>query len=117
MKEDKKKELAKDGIGHYIRLYRVSYNLKQSDLAKQLGVSRGAVGMWETGKITPSAKMLAILAEWIPKQPKENPDIARIIHDFLIWYEGGQTWLNHKARVIAQAYTDYINEIDHESST
>ena len=47
----------------YIRKHRESLNMTQSQLALQLGVSRTAVAMWETGVNFPSVPLLIKLSE------------------------------------------------------
>lgn len=39
-------------------------NVTQSELANALGVSKGAVGMWETGKRTPSLSMAKLIGQY-----------------------------------------------------
>ena len=48
-------------LGKRIELARVNADMRQQDLAEIVGVSRGAITQWETGRTEPSAsKMFAI---------------------------------------------------------
>ena len=46
-----------------IKKARLIAGLSQSDLAKKVGVSTGAISQWETGQSQPKAKRLKKLAE------------------------------------------------------
>jgi len=39
-------------------------NITQLELANALGVSKGAVGMWEVGKRTPSLTMAKLISQY-----------------------------------------------------
>ncbi|MCD8051908.1 MAG: helix-turn-helix domain-containing protein [Clostridiales bacterium] len=48
--------------GKEIQRLRKARNMTQGDVADALGVTRGAVGLWENGKRTPNGKQVAALA-------------------------------------------------------
>lgn len=50
--------------GHIIADLRYKEHLTQSDLAKIVGVSKGAVGMWETNKRYPTTENLICLSKY-----------------------------------------------------
>ena len=50
-------------IGKQIKSLRVQLGLKQKDLAQKLGVSTGAVGLWELDKRVPDSTMLLKLSK------------------------------------------------------
>lgn len=50
-------------IGHIISKLRYENGLNQQDLATRLGVSKGAVGMWETDRRKPDYDMLVEISE------------------------------------------------------
>lgn len=50
-------------IGEQIKKLRIQFDLKQKDLAQKLGVSTGAVGLWELNKRVPDYTMLLKLAK------------------------------------------------------
>lgn len=51
-------------IGEKLKQLRIKNNLKQSDLARILDVTQGAVGMYENDKRTPSPELIVKLAEY-----------------------------------------------------
>ncbi|HBG6671198.1 TPA: helix-turn-helix transcriptional regulator [Clostridioides difficile] len=51
-------------IGERLKELRIKNNLKQSDLARILNVTQGAVGMYENDKRTPSPELIVKLAEY-----------------------------------------------------
>ena len=70
--------------GYIIASLRYKKGITQSDLAKQLGVTKGTVGMWETNKRTPTLDKLLLLCEYfdvtsdyllgLSDQPKPSPE-------------------------------------------
>lgn len=46
-----------------LKFFRSRASMTQEQLAEQLGVSRAAVGMWETGRSWPSAALLPQIAD------------------------------------------------------
>ncbi len=52
------------GIGKMISKIRIEKGLNQRELASLLGVSNGAVGMWETGKRQPDLDTIKKIAEF-----------------------------------------------------
>ena len=52
-------ELASADVSGMIRRVRRLGGCSQRELAQQLGVSQSAVAKWETGRTTPSSRMLA----------------------------------------------------------
>ena len=46
-----------------IKSKRMSINMTQNELSAQVGVSRSALAMWETGKAYPRAELLPKLAQ------------------------------------------------------
>ena len=50
-------------IGHNIRAIRLHGLMSQDDLAKQLGITQGAVSQWELGNKNPRAAMLPKIAK------------------------------------------------------
>ena len=55
--------LANGGVKHLIRNIRKLKKLTQEQLARDLGVRRSTVAMWETGKAMPRAALLPKLAD------------------------------------------------------
>lgn len=51
-------------IGEKLKQLRIKNNLKQSDLARILDVTQGAIGMYENNKRTPSPELIVKLAEY-----------------------------------------------------
>ena len=51
-------------MGHKIAELRSQENISQKKLAESLNVSPGLVGMWETGKRTPSLKKATQVAQF-----------------------------------------------------
>ncbi len=51
-------------IGAKLKQLRIKNNLKQSDLAKILDITQGAIGMYENNKRTPSPELIVKLAEY-----------------------------------------------------
>lgn len=51
-------------IGEKLKQLRIKNNLKQSDLAKILDVTQGAIGMYENNKRNPSPELILKLAEY-----------------------------------------------------
>lgn len=51
-------------IGEKLKQLRIKNNLKQSDLAKILDVTQGAIGMYENNKRNPSPELIVKLAEY-----------------------------------------------------
>ncbi|EIS9524135.1 helix-turn-helix transcriptional regulator [Clostridioides difficile] len=51
-------------IGEKLKQLRIKNNLKQSDLAKILDVTQGAIGMYENDQRTPPAESIVKLAEY-----------------------------------------------------
>ena len=51
-------------ISKRIKELRIKSNKTQQQMANELNVSNGAIGMWETGKRTPDAEMLTKIAEY-----------------------------------------------------
>jgi len=58
-------------------------NLKQKDVAAAIGATRAAVAKWESGKITPSPKVLIRIADFygctvdeLIRYPAAQPDTA-----------------------------------------
>lgn len=49
-------------MGNRIREARKSAKLTQAELAKQVGVTQGAVTQWETGRIAPKLQTMLTLA-------------------------------------------------------
>lgn len=47
-----------------ISKYRAIKGLTQNDLAEDLNVTSGAVGMWETGKRVPNLEMAKVIADY-----------------------------------------------------
>ncbi|URN83517.1 helix-turn-helix transcriptional regulator [Acetobacterium wieringae] len=47
-----------------ISKYRAMKGLTQNDLAEDLNVTSGAVGMWETGKRVPNLEMAKVIADY-----------------------------------------------------
>lgn len=87
------------GIGERIRRLRVHVLQipSQIDFADRLGVSRGAVGNWETGKDISRASVQKIVEtfdvsyDWLASgrgQPLNPRPLERHIHDLLADYEG-----------------------------
>ncbi len=50
-----------------ISKYRNKKGLTQSELAEELNVTSGAVGMWETGKRVPNLEMAKEIADYFNK--------------------------------------------------
>lgn len=48
-----------------LKHYRQRAGLTQRQLAQELGVSREAVAMWESGKAWPSASLLPLMADYL----------------------------------------------------
>ena len=48
-----------------LKYFRQRASLTQEELADILGVSRGAVAMWETGRSWPSAALLPQMADYL----------------------------------------------------
>ena len=46
-----------------VKIFRMSSNLTQEEVAKELGIQRSTVAMWETGKSVPRTELLPKLAE------------------------------------------------------
>ena len=46
-----------------VRKYRKLNNFTQSELAKQIGVSKAAISMWENGERNPNIEMLKKIAK------------------------------------------------------
>lgn len=46
-----------------IKAKREAINISQDELGKAVGVTRSAIAMWETGKATPNANKLPLLAQ------------------------------------------------------
>ena len=57
------KSISKWGVKHLIRNIRKLKKLTQEQLARDLGVRRSTVAMWETGKAMPRAALLPKLAD------------------------------------------------------
>lgn len=51
-------------LSQNLKYLREQKGLNQRDLAKLLGVSNGAIGMWETGEREPNIEMIVRLAEY-----------------------------------------------------
>lgn len=47
----------------YLKEIRKDSGVSQSDMAKKLGISQGAIAMWETGKRVPKTTDLPKIAE------------------------------------------------------
>lgn len=50
-------------IGEKLKILRKKNNLTQNELAEKLGVSTGAVGLWELNKREPDLEMLVKISE------------------------------------------------------
>lgn len=61
---DKNQRFAKIEFGKVLRNLRETENLKQSELAKKLGVTQRKVSYWETEKIEPSLADLWKIADF-----------------------------------------------------
>ncbi len=66
-------------IGDQIKKLRNSNNMKQKDLAKELGVSTGAVGLWELNKRVPDhivllklSKVFNVTVDYLLNENEEN---------------------------------------------
>lgn len=51
-------------MAYQIAQLRKQKNITQLELANALGVSKGAVGMWEVGKRTPSLSMAKLIGQF-----------------------------------------------------
>ena len=51
-------------IGHIISELRKKRNISQKDLASDLNISSGLVGMWETNKRIPSLDLFVMIADY-----------------------------------------------------
>ncbi|MTI47974.1 MAG: helix-turn-helix domain-containing protein [Firmicutes bacterium] len=51
-------------FGKRLKKLRLERNLLQKELARVLGVSNGAIGMWENGKRTPDYELLQNISEY-----------------------------------------------------
>ena len=51
-------------IGHEIARLRFEKNISQKQLAKEINVSAGVVGMWETNKRTPSLEVFVNIIDY-----------------------------------------------------
>lgn len=66
-------------IGDQIKKLRNNNNMKQKDLAKELGVSTGAVGLWELNKRVPDhtvllklSKVFNVTVDYLLNENEEN---------------------------------------------
>lgn len=66
-------------VGEKIKKLRKSASMKQKDLAKLLGVSTSAVGLWELNKRVPDysmllqiAKIFSVTVDYLLNQTEEN---------------------------------------------
>ncbi|MBQ9590825.1 MAG: helix-turn-helix transcriptional regulator [Butyrivibrio sp.] len=51
-------------VGHIIARLRTEKKLSQRDLAKEINVSAGVIGLWETNKRLPSYEFIIALADY-----------------------------------------------------
>ena len=51
-------------IGHILSKLRYEKGYSQIELAEKIGVTKGAIGMYETGKRTPSLKTAKVIANY-----------------------------------------------------
>ena len=54
-----------------LKLARINQNLKQIDLARELGVSENLVSAWETSRATPLPDMRYRIARFLGSTPEE----------------------------------------------
>ena len=69
MAKKPRREIEDTPVRRWLRSIRAAYGYEQADLAHELGVSRSAVGMYETGHPLPT-EMVATLQERFPDVPK-----------------------------------------------
>jgi transcriptional regulator with XRE-family HTH domain len=85
-----------------IKELRILNNLTQKELAELLGISYSAVGQWESGRNTPTAKMLEKIA-----------DILKTDVNYLLGTETVQQSLLEK-RLIQAGLKDKLNNLTPE---
>lgn len=56
--------MEKMNIGRKLSQLRTEKGVNQRELAQHIGVSNGAIGMWETGKRQPDLDTIAVLAQY-----------------------------------------------------
>ncbi len=56
-------------IAHILKSLREEHGLSQAQLAKETGLSQGAITFWETGKRVPNAIAVITLANYIDVSP------------------------------------------------
>lgn len=73
-------------LGLNISKIRIDAKLNQRELAKKLGVSAGAVGLWETDKRLPDAHMIVKIAQYFDVSTdyllglSSSPNAKEVIH-------------------------------------
>ena len=85
-------------LGARIAVLRRAKGWNQSDLAKQLGVSSSAVGMYEQGRRQPAADVLVKLAE-----------IFEVTTDFLLT---GRAQTQQESRTVEDALAKTLLDVD-----
>lgn len=104
-----------------IKMLRKSQGLNQTEFAKRLFVTQGAVYQWETGRTTPdTARLLAMAKEFsVPLDyfSDDKPDIteAELIKQHLLIELGADKPKTDEARIIA-AGVDRLPKVQREQA-
>lgn len=57
----KTKRTARTALAKNIEYYRLEYGMKQTELAKRIGVSQGEISMYETGRAKPPLQKVVLM--------------------------------------------------------